>query len=153
MDLGFILNFGGRTFGQLRHRPRIRLGGRCEPPQGGAGNRRQPKVSRIDRSRWRGRFLAPRPECHGDRRDKRGGDPAYGDFERSDPRLAGLMLRCGREGVEAVLVVVELFRRTPGRKSPCARRDKNPNLLERLFRPAREFGCNELGDRPQADAA
>lgn len=30
-------------------------------------------------------------------------------IERSDPRLAGLMLRCGREGVEAVVVVVEPF--------------------------------------------
>jgi len=31
------------------------------------------------------------------------------DFERSDPRLAGLMLRCGREGIETVIVVVEPF--------------------------------------------
>lgn len=31
------------------------------------------------------------------------------DFERSDPRLAGLMLRCGEHGVEAVIVVVEPF--------------------------------------------
>ena len=80
MDSGFILNFGGRTFGQLRHRPRIRLGGRCEPEQGGAGNRRQPKLSQTDRSRWRGRFLASRSECHGDRRERRGGDPAYGEY-------------------------------------------------------------------------
>jgi hypothetical protein len=48
------------------------------------------------------------------------------DIERSDPRLAGLMLRCGREGVEAVVVVVEPFPpharpqitlRTPGQES------------------------------------
>lgn len=48
------------------------------------------------------------------------------DFERSDPRLAGLMLRCGRQGVEAVVVVVEPFPpnarpqitlRTPGQES------------------------------------
>jgi hypothetical protein len=48
------------------------------------------------------------------------------DFERSDPRLAGLMSRCGREGVEAVVVVVEPFSpharpqitlRTPGQES------------------------------------
>jgi hypothetical protein len=31
------------------------------------------------------------------------------DFERSDPRLAGLMLRCAREGIEAIVVVVEPF--------------------------------------------
>jgi|GEM_PF-1662413 len=31
------------------------------------------------------------------------------DFERSDPRFAGLMLRCGREGIEAVIVVIEPF--------------------------------------------
>jgi hypothetical protein len=78
--LRLFLNFGGRAFGQLRHRPRIRLGGRCEPEQGGAGNRRQPKLSRINRSRWRGRFLASRSECHGDRRERRGGDPAYGGY-------------------------------------------------------------------------
>ena len=48
------------------------------------------------------------------------------DIERSDPRLAGLMLRCGREGVEAVVVVIEPFPpharpqitlRTPGQES------------------------------------
>jgi hypothetical protein len=48
------------------------------------------------------------------------------DFERSDPRWAALMLRCGREGVEAVVVVVEPFPpharpqitlRAPGQKS------------------------------------
>lgn len=31
------------------------------------------------------------------------------DFERSDPRLAGLMLRCARKGIEAIVVVVESF--------------------------------------------
>jgi hypothetical protein len=31
------------------------------------------------------------------------------DFERSDPRLAGLMLRCGTEGIETIIVVVEPF--------------------------------------------
>ncbi|MGH6794485.1 MAG: hypothetical protein ACREDD_11230 [Methylocella sp.] len=31
------------------------------------------------------------------------------DFERSDPRLAGLMLRCGMQGIEAVVVMVEPF--------------------------------------------
>lgn len=31
------------------------------------------------------------------------------DFERSDPRLAGLLLRCGTQGIEAVIVVVEPF--------------------------------------------
>ncbi|HET6378512.1 MAG TPA: hypothetical protein VFG05_09445 [Methylocella sp.] len=31
------------------------------------------------------------------------------DFERSDSRLAGLMLRCALEGIEAVIVVVEPF--------------------------------------------
>jgi hypothetical protein len=116
-----VMDFGGRAFGQLWHRPRIRLGGRCEPEQGGAGNRRQPKLSRIDRSRWRGRFLASRSECHGDRRERRGGDPAYGGY-----RAIRSALQCGREGVEAVVVVVEPFPpharpqitlRTPGQES------------------------------------
>jgi hypothetical protein len=31
------------------------------------------------------------------------------DFERSDPRIAGLMLQCGAHGVEAIIVVVEPF--------------------------------------------
>ncbi|HET6375961.1 MAG TPA: hypothetical protein VFF88_07910 [Methylocella sp.] len=31
------------------------------------------------------------------------------EFERSDSRLAGLMLRCAGEGIEAVIVVVEPF--------------------------------------------
>ncbi|MCI0699262.1 hypothetical protein L0337_45580 [candidate division KSB1 bacterium] len=31
------------------------------------------------------------------------------DFARSDPRLAGLMLRCGRQGIETIIVVVEPF--------------------------------------------
>ncbi|WOJ89225.1 hypothetical protein RZS28_15675 [Methylocapsa polymorpha] len=31
------------------------------------------------------------------------------EFERSDPRLAGLMLRCGDHGVEVIIVVVEPF--------------------------------------------
>lgn len=31
------------------------------------------------------------------------------DFERSDPRLAGLMLRCAKKGIEAVVVVIEPF--------------------------------------------
>jgi hypothetical protein len=48
------------------------------------------------------------------------------DFERSDPRLAGLMLRCGRQGIETIIVVVEPFPpharpeitlRTPGQET------------------------------------
>jgi hypothetical protein len=31
------------------------------------------------------------------------------DFERSDPRLAGLMVRCGKQGTEIIIVVVEPF--------------------------------------------
>jgi hypothetical protein len=31
------------------------------------------------------------------------------DFERSNPRLAGLMLRCGRQGIETIIVVVEPY--------------------------------------------
>jgi hypothetical protein len=31
------------------------------------------------------------------------------DFERSNPRLAGLMLRCDRQGIETVIVVVEPY--------------------------------------------
>ncbi len=31
------------------------------------------------------------------------------DVERSDPRLAGLMLRCAKQGVEAVIIVIEPF--------------------------------------------
>jgi hypothetical protein len=30
-------------------------------------------------------------------------------FERSDPRLAGLMLRCAEHGVEAIIIVIEPF--------------------------------------------
>lgn len=37
------------------------------------------------------------------------------DFDRSDPRLAGLMLRCGSQGIETVIVVVEPF---PPRAQP-----------------------------------
>jgi hypothetical protein len=37
------------------------------------------------------------------------------DFERSDPRLAGLMLRCGKQGIEIIVVVVEPF---PPRAQP-----------------------------------
>jgi len=43
------------------------------------------------------------------------------DFERSNPRLAGLMLRCGRQGIETVIVVVEPYPHTHGHKSPYAR--------------------------------
>jgi len=48
------------------------------------------------------------------------------DIERSDPRLAGLMLRCGKQRIEAVVVVIEPFPpharpqitlRTPGQES------------------------------------
>lgn len=46
-----------------------------------------------------------------------GGDAGSGDaailrtadFERSDPRLAGLMLRCSKAGIETVIVVIEPF--------------------------------------------
>lgn len=31
------------------------------------------------------------------------------DFERSDPRLAGILLQCGPHGIETVIVVVEPF--------------------------------------------
>jgi hypothetical protein len=31
------------------------------------------------------------------------------DFERSNPRLAGLMLRCGKQNIEIIIVVVEPF--------------------------------------------
>ncbi len=31
------------------------------------------------------------------------------DFERSDPRLAGVLLQCGAQGIETVIVVVEPF--------------------------------------------
>lgn len=37
------------------------------------------------------------------------------DFDQSDPRLAGLMLRCGSQGIETVIVVVEPF---PPRAQP-----------------------------------
>ncbi|MDQ6870115.1 MAG: hypothetical protein M3178_17880 [Pseudomonadota bacterium] len=63
---------------------------------------------RINRYRWRGRFLASRA----------GVPPATAetaeaaflhtvDIEQSNPRLAGLRLRCGKQGIEAVVVVVE----------------------------------------------
>ena len=31
------------------------------------------------------------------------------EFERSDPQLAGLMLRCGQKGIETIVVVVEPY--------------------------------------------
>lgn len=31
------------------------------------------------------------------------------DFERSNPRLAGLMLRCGKQSIEIIIVVIEPF--------------------------------------------
>ncbi|HEY8007903.1 MAG TPA: hypothetical protein VIE66_14145 [Methylocella sp.] len=31
------------------------------------------------------------------------------DFERSNPRLAGLMLRCGKQNIEIIIVVIEPF--------------------------------------------
>ncbi len=62
--------------------------------------------------------------------------PAPGGIERSDPRLASLMLRKGN-APKLSSSWSNLFRRTRGHKSLDARLDKNPNLLERLFRPAR----------------
>lgn len=37
------------------------------------------------------------------------------DFDRSDPRLAGITLRCGKDGAELVIIVVEPF---PPRAQP-----------------------------------
>jgi hypothetical protein len=124
--LRLFLNFGGRAFGQPWHRPRIRLGGRCEPEQeapaiganpsppesieagGAAGSWRLVRTATATAAKGEAAILHT------------------ADIERSDPRLAGLMLRCGREGVEAVVVVVEPFPpharpqitlRTPGQES------------------------------------
>jgi hypothetical protein len=60
------------------------------------------------------------------------GEPAIlhtADFERSDPRLAGLMLRCGKQGIEPIIVVIEPYPpharpeitlRTPGQETRFA---------------------------------
>jgi hypothetical protein len=124
--LRLFLNFGGRAFGQLRHRPRIRLGGRCEPEQGGAAIGANPSsLESIEAGgaagSWRLVQSATATAAKGEAAILH-----TADIERSDPHLAGLMLRCGREGVEAVVVVVEPFPpharpqitlRTPGPES------------------------------------
>jgi hypothetical protein len=78
-------------------------------------------------------------------------------IERSDPRLAGLMLRCGKQGIEAVVVVVEPFPpkalpqitlRTPGEESQFY---WNGYSFRRGNSVARRR--DELGDRPLADGA
>jgi hypothetical protein len=63
------------------------------------------------------------------------------DFELSYPRLPGFC--CNSEGKASKLLSSwsHFSRRTHSRKSPYPRWDKNPDLRERLFRPAREFGC------------
>ncbi len=106
-DSGFFLP--GRAFEQLRRRRRIRHGGRCEPEQGRAGSRRQSKFRRINRCRWRGGFPASRPRYHGDRRDSRGGHPAHGGYRAVRSAFGGLLLQCRKQGIEAVVVVVEPF--------------------------------------------
>jgi hypothetical protein len=53
------------------------------------------------------------------------------DFERSDPRLAGLMLRCGRKGIEVIVVVVEPFPPQARPQITLRSTGKNPNLLRR----------------------
>jgi hypothetical protein len=95
-------------FGARRHRRRIRHGRRCEPEHGRAGDRRQPKLCRINLCRWCGRFLPSHPEDHGHRRDRRGGHPARG-IEQSDQRLA------------APNVAMRKARHQNGRESPYAR--------------------------------
>jgi hypothetical protein len=92
-DFGFFLIWRP-GFGAPRQRRRIRHGGRCEPEHGRADDRRQPKLVT-----WCGRFLASHPEDHGDRRDRRGGHRTRW-IKRSDPRLAGPMLRCLKQGIK-----------------------------------------------------
>ncbi|MGC2223442.1 MAG: hypothetical protein WA624_14340 [Methylocella sp.] len=117
-----FLNLGGRAFGQLRHRPRIRLGGRCEAPAIGANPSSRESIEAGGAAgSWRLARTATATAAKGEAAVLH-----TADFERSDPRLAGLMLRCGREGVQAVLVAVEPFPpharpqitlRTPGQES------------------------------------
>jgi hypothetical protein len=133
--------FGGRALGQPRHRRRIRRGGRCEPEQGRAGTRRQPKLCRINRCRWRGRFLASRPGVpRRPRRQPR--RPFCTRWISSGPIRVWRASCCDAESKASKLSSSwsNLFHRTHGHNAPYARRDKNSNLLERLFRPAREFG-------------
>jgi hypothetical protein len=63
-------------FGAPRHRRRIRHGGRHEPEHGRAGDRRQPKLCRINLCRWCSWRRIRRTT---DRRDRRGGHPARGE--------------------------------------------------------------------------
>jgi hypothetical protein len=141
-------------FGARRHRRRIRHGRRCEPEHGRAGDRRQPKLCRINLCRWCGRFLPSHPEDHGHRRDRRGGHPARG-IEQSDQRLAGPMLRCGKQGIKTA--ANHLTRWDTGRGNSVARATrwpsprqsnrstpnvaKNKTLRDRAFR---EIGCREI---------
>lgn len=84
------------------------------------------------------------------------------EFERSDPRLAGLMLRCGRQGIETVIVVIgpfpphaqpQITLRTPEQEShfvgtiiPTGAGIRLPsdatNLVMGPWRKARELGIN-----------
>jgi hypothetical protein len=107
-------------FGARRHRRRIRHGRRCEPEHGRAGDRPQPKLCRINLCRWCGRF----PEDHGHRRDRRGGHPARG-IEQSDQRLAGPMLRCGKQGIKTA--ANHLTRGDTGRGNSVARATRWPS--------------------------
>jgi hypothetical protein len=64
--------------------------------------------------------VASRLEYHDDRRDRRGGQPLHtADSEWSNPHLAGPMLRCGKQGVEVIVVGVA---------------SKNKALRDRAFR-------------------
>jgi len=81
--------------------------------------------------------------------------PHTADIARSNPRLAALMLHCGREGVEAVVVVVEPFPpharaqitlRTPGQECQFIGNDYAGRRGNSVARRR-----DELGDRPPAD--
>lgn len=138
--LRLFLNFGGRALGQPRRRRRLRHGGRCELEQGRARNQRQPKRCRIKRCRRRGRIAASRREYHGDCRDRRGGHPAHAEYRAVGSAFGGSHVVTRKPGHRSCFRRGRAFSAGRDRKSFCPRRAKNPNLLERLFRPAREFG-------------
>ena len=78
------------------------------------------------------------------------------DIERSDPRLAGLMLRCGREGIEAVdrdrtlsaAGTAANHLAHAGTRIPIYWNDYFDRRGNSIARRR-----NELGDRPLADGA
>jgi hypothetical protein len=153
------LNFGGRTLmaelsGILGIVPRFALV-ECKREQGGAADWGQFKLSGLHRGVSRSRFLAPRPYCHADRRDKRGGDPAHGGFRAVRSAIGGRHVavrqrrhrshrRRGRTFSAAGTATDHRTRTWP--RMAIYRNDDSDRRGNFVARRR-----NELGDRPLAD--